>query len=215
MSSVTRAHASRASERRRRPGGHKQPRALLSPPIGRRSFVRVDSLFLESVIIGQLTASELRSFLALLSYVARWRGECDPVDGTFPRKWVRFVTYARPGKGLGRVTPRNCRPSSTGETFTPSNGPGRSGRRGGASSTTCSADESADSVTPEWNRERRRLSENDARARGAAPGIQSRRGRRCSRLLKRLLRQPRAAGAATGPPWPARVRRGCRARALA
>jgi len=66
----------------------------------------VDSLFLESVIIGQLTASELRSFLALLSYVARWRGECDPVDGTFPRKWVRFVTYARPGKGLGRVTPR-------------------------------------------------------------------------------------------------------------
>ena len=105
MKPVTHARTSAAQDRRRGPGERKQPRALLSPPIGRRSFVRVDSLFLESVVIGQLTASELRSFLALLSYVARWRGECNPVNGTFPRKWVTFATYAKLG-GLGRVTPK-------------------------------------------------------------------------------------------------------------
>ncbi|MBA2536783.1 MAG: hypothetical protein H0V20_05020 [Actinobacteria bacterium] len=27
------------------------------------------------------------------------------MDGTFPRKWVRFVTYARLGERRGRVTP--------------------------------------------------------------------------------------------------------------
>jgi hypothetical protein len=67
--------------------------------------VRVDIHLLESAAIGQLTHSEFRAWLALLAYVARWRGECDPVDGTFPRDWHRYAFYATPGRRkLGRVT---------------------------------------------------------------------------------------------------------------
>ncbi len=108
MSSVTHARAKEAPERRperrQRPGGHKK-RALLSPPLGRRSFVRVDMHLMEAPVMFQLSAEEFRAWLALLSYVARWRGQCDPVDGTFPRAWVKFATYSKP-RGLGRVTPR-------------------------------------------------------------------------------------------------------------
>ena len=99
MNSVTHARA------RERPGGRKK-NPLLSPPLGRRSFVRIDNLLMEGPVVGQLTAEEFRSWLALLSYVARWRGECDHLNGEFPRKWHTFATYAKPS-ARGRVTTRH------------------------------------------------------------------------------------------------------------
>jgi len=48
---VTRAGA------RERPGGHKK-RALLSPPLGKRSFVRIDDVLMGSPVIEQLTDAE-------------------------------------------------------------------------------------------------------------------------------------------------------------
>jgi hypothetical protein len=87
-----------------RPGGHKK-RALFSPPLGRRFFVRIDLHLLGSPVIGALTNAEFRSWLALLSYIARFRGEADPANGEFPRQWARFVRYASRCKS-GRVTPR-------------------------------------------------------------------------------------------------------------
>lgn len=83
---------------------HARGKPTFSPPLGRRSFVRVDIHLLESATIGQLTHAEFRAWLALLAYVARWRGECDPVDGSFPREWHRYAYYAMPGRRRGRVT---------------------------------------------------------------------------------------------------------------
>ena len=96
--SVTHARA------RLRPGGHKK-RGLLSPPLGKRSFIRVDMLLLDSPVVGQLTNADFRAWLALLGYVARWRGECDQRNGEFPRRWHRFAKYAKPG-AQGRVSKR-------------------------------------------------------------------------------------------------------------
>jgi len=62
-------------------------------------------VMLESPVIGQLTHVEFRAWLALLTYVARWRGECNHLDGEFPRRWHRFAKYAKPGV-QGRVTKR-------------------------------------------------------------------------------------------------------------
>ncbi len=42
--------------------------------------------------------------LGLLSYVARWRGECDQLNGELPREWHPFATHAKPGGRPGRVT---------------------------------------------------------------------------------------------------------------
>jgi len=68
----------------------------------------VDAVLLGSPVVGQLTDAEFRAWLALLAYVARWRGECDHVNGEFPRDWHRFTTYAKPGgKRPARVTKRH------------------------------------------------------------------------------------------------------------
>jgi hypothetical protein len=96
VSSVTHTRASG------RPGGRKN-RALLSPPLGRRAFVRIDLDLMEAPVIGQLSDTAFRAWLALLSYVSRWRGECDHVSGEFPRVWAKFAIYAKP-LGTGRVT---------------------------------------------------------------------------------------------------------------
>lgn len=53
----------------------------------------------------ELTDSAFRAWLALLAYVARWRGECDHVNGEFPFEWHRFAQYAKP-RARGRVTKR-------------------------------------------------------------------------------------------------------------
>jgi hypothetical protein len=88
----------------KRPGGHKKPR-LLSPPLGRRSFVRVDMHLMQAAATGELSDAEFRAWLGLLTYVARFRGEANPRDGEFPRDWAKYTSYAKP-RGRGRVTPK-------------------------------------------------------------------------------------------------------------
>lgn len=54
----------------------------------------------------RLTHAEFRSWLALLAYVSRWRGEADPTTGEFPLEWHRYVEFSKPGNRGGRVTCR-------------------------------------------------------------------------------------------------------------
>jgi hypothetical protein len=86
-----------------RPGGHRRLR-IIGPPLGTRSFLRVDFRLMTSLAAGELSDREFRASLGLLSYVACFRSSSGREDA-FPAEWRRFAFYAKPGQRRGRVTP--------------------------------------------------------------------------------------------------------------